>query len=160
MGRRPKPKTRPKSRPPPRSGGAGGREGGKPPKEGQQDLKEVPCYFHSAAKYGTGNGCSKGAACPFSHGKFLTKAEFEAASRPSRSASASRRKGDGKGKPSQPRQPSAGARKRLVPFHCNKFLKDGSCPNGDRCKYPHLTKEQYDEELAKMKAAAAAEAGT
>ena len=99
-----------------------------PPKEGQKDLKEVPCYFHSAAKYGAGKGCTKGAACSFSHGKFLSKAEFEAAERPSRSASASRRKGDGKGNPSKPRSPSAGARKRLVPYHCNKFLKDGTCP--------------------------------
>ena len=70
----PKPKRRQRSRPPPGSGGGGGKKGGEPPKEGQKtDLKEVPCYFHSAAKYGVGKGCSKGAACSFSHGKFLSK---------------------------------------------------------------------------------------
>ena len=133
-----------------------------PPKEGQKtDLKEVPCYFHSAAKYGAGKGCSKGAACSFSHSKFLSKADFEAAERPSRSASASRRKEADKGKPSppKPRPPSAGAGKRTVPFHCNKFLKDGTCPFGEQCKFPHLTKAHYDEELAKMKADAAAGTG-
>ena len=84
----------------------------------------------------------------------MTKAAFEAAQRP-RSASASKRtgKGGGKGKPG-PTQP----RKRTVPYYCNKFLKDGTCPN-ENCKYPHLTKAEYDEALAKMKAADAAEAG-
>ena len=156
-GTQPKPKKRPKSRPPPRSSEAGGSEGAKPPKPAKVDLKEVPCYFHSAEKYGAGNGCSKGAKCPFSHGKFMSKTEFEAAKRPSRSASASRRKGDGKGKASPPRPPTPGAGRRKVPFHCNKFLKEGSCQYGDNCKFPHLTKAQYDEELAKMKAAAAAD---
>ena len=96
-----------------------------------------------------------------SHSKFLTQADSEAAERPSRSASAAKRKGGGKGKPptSQPRSPSAGAGKRTVPSHCNKFLKEGTCPFGEQCKYPHLTQAEYDEELAKMKAAAAAGAG-
>ena len=43
----------------------------------------------------------------------------------------------------------------------NKFLKDGVCPyekDGKQCKYPHLTKAEYDAELASMKASAAAEA--
>ena len=46
-----------------------------------------------------------------------------------------------------------------MPYHCNKFLKDGVCPygqEGKQCKYPHLTKAYYDKELAKMKAAAVA----
>ena len=47
-----------------------------------------------------------------------------------------------------------------MPYHCNKFLKDGFCPyeqEGEKCKYPHLTKAEYEAELAKMKAAAAVE---
>ena len=99
----------------------------------------------------------------FPHSKFIAKADFEAAERP-RSASAPRRpgKGAGKGKSSaaQSRPPAAG--KRTVPYHCNKFLKDGVCPyeqEGKQCKYPHLTKAEYDAELAKMKASAAAGAG-
>ena len=93
----------------------------------------------------------------------MSNADFEAAERP-RSASASRRTGKGGGKgnssASQSRPPAAG--KRTVPRHCNKFLKDGVCPyeqEGKTCKYPHLTKAEYDEELAKLKAAAAAAAG-
>ena len=100
----------------------------------------------------------QGANCPFSHSKVMSKADFEAAERP-RSVSASNRtgKGGGKGRPSaQARTPSAG--KRTVPYHCNKFLKDGTCPV-ENCKYPHLSKEEYEAELAKMKAAAAAGAG-
>ena len=136
-----------------------------PPKGGANtNLKDVPCYFHSAAHHGAGKGCSKGAACSFSHSKFMSKADFEAAERP-RSASASRRlgKGGGKGKSpaAQSRTPSAG--RRTVPYHCNKFLKDGVCPYeqaGKQCKYPHLTKAEYDAELAKMKASAAAGAGS
>ena len=85
----------------------------------------------------------------------MPKADFEAAERP-RSASASRRTGKGGGK-GKSRTPSAG--RRNVPYHCNKFLKDGTCPAGDKCKYPHMTKEEYEAELAKMKAAAAAGAG-
>ena len=95
-----------------------------------------------------------------SHSKVMSKTDFEAAERP-RSASASRRSGQGGGKvkPSaaQSRPPAAG--KRTAPYHCNKFLKDGVCPYGEQCKYPHLTKAEYDAELAKMKASAAAGAG-
>ena len=50
-----------------------------------------------------------------------------------------------------------------TPYHCNKFLKDGVCPweaEGKTCKFPHLAREQYDAELAKMKAEAAAKAKT
>ena len=157
-------KGRHRSRPPKDGGGGGGNKGSEVPNGGPKtELKDVPCYFHSAAKYGAGKGCSRGAACSFSHSKFLSKTDFEAAERP-RSASASRRsgKGCGKGKSSaaQSRPPTAG--KRTVPRHCNKFLKDGVCPyeqEGKQCKYPHPTKAEYDEELAKMKASAAAGAG-
>ena len=128
--------------------------GGEPPKS--TNVKDVPCYFHSASRYGAGKGCSKGVECPFSHSKFLSRQDFDAAERP-RSASASRRTGKGGGKgQSSSRTPG----KRLIPFHCNKFLRDGTCPfeekEGKPCKYPHLNREQYDAELAKMKAAAAA----
>ena len=117
----------------------------------------MPCYFHSAARYGVGNGCSKGNDCPFSHSLIIKREDFEARERP-RSASASKGggKGGGKGK-----SPSRTPTKRLVPFHCNKFLKDGTCPfekDGKPCKYPHLNQEQYDAELARMKAAASAAA--
>ena len=151
---------RPRSRPPKDDGGGGGKKGAEAPKGTKTDLKEVPCYFHSAAQHGAPKGCSKGAACPFSHSKVMSKADFEAAERP-RSVSASRRpgKGGGQGKPpaAQSRTPSAG--KRTVPYHCNKFLKDGTCPFGDQRKYPHRTKAEYETELAKMKAAAAAGTG-
>ena len=133
--------------------GGGGNGGSEPPKK--TNLKDVPCYFHSAARYGTGNGCSKGNECPFSHSLFIKREDFEKKERP-RSASASRGggKGGGKGK-----SPSRGATKRLTPFHCIRFLKDGTCPfekDGGVCKYRHLNQEQYDAELAKMKAAASA----
>ena len=49
------------------------------------------------------------------------------------------------------------SKQRRIPYHCNKFLKDGTCPN-ENCKYPHLTKAEYEEALAKMKAENAAEA--
>ena len=158
-------KGRQSSRPPNGGNGGGGKKEGGAPKAGAKtDLKDVPCYFHTAAKYGVGQGCSQGAACSFSHRTFMSKADFEAAERP-RSASASRRsgKGGGKGKSSaaQSRPPAAG--KRTVPYHCNKFLKDGVCPyekDGKQCKYPHLTQAEYDAELAKMKASSAAGAGT
>ena len=138
--KKPKPTKRPRSRPPKQDGGGDGKKGAEAPKGNKTDLKEFPCYFHSAAQHGAGKGCSKGANCPFSHSKVMSKADFEAAERP-RSVSASNRtgKGGGKGRPSaQARTPSAG--KRTVPYHCNKFLKDGTCPSGDTCKYPHLTK--------------------
>ena len=48
--------------------------------------------------------------------------------------------------------------KKLIPFHCNKFLRDGVCPlekEGKTCKYPHLNQEQYDAEVARLKAEAA-----
>ena len=123
---------------------------------------DVPCYFHSAANYGSGTGCSKGAECGFSHIKFLTRADFDKAERP-RSMSATRReaKGGGKGRKggAAPRSQSARPR-RKVPFHCNKFSKDGVCPYeaaGKTCKYPHLTKAQHDAQLAEMNAAAPAD---
>ena len=116
-------------------------------------MKDVPCYFHSAARYGAGQGCSRGNACPFSHGIIMKREDFEKKERP-RSASASKGggKGGGKGR-------SRSASKKLIPFHCNKFLKDGVCPlekEGKTCKYPHLNQEQYDAEAARLKAAAAA----
>ena len=122
---------------------------------------DVPCYFHSAAKYGTGTGCSKGAECGFSHSKFLSKADFEKAERP-RSQSAARResKGAGKGRKGGAAPRSASAPPRKVPFHCNTFLKDGVCPYeaaGKTCRYPHLTQSHYDTKLAEMKAAAASQ---
>ena len=50
---KPKPKKRAGSRAPATGGGGGGGgagKGGEPPKDGQKpDLKDVPCYFHSAA---------------------------------------------------------------------------------------------------------------
>ena len=114
----------------------------------------MPCYFHSAAKYGTGNGCTKGNECPFSHSLFIKREDFDKRERP-RSASAS--KGGGKGA-SKTRSTSRDASKRTTPLHCIKFLRDGTCPyeKDGGCKYPHLNREQYDAELAKMKAAAAA----
>ena len=105
----------------------------------------------------------KGCCLPVSHSKFMSKADFEAAEKP-RSSSATRRTGKGRGKGKSPASQSRSpAGKRNVPYHCNKFLKDGVCPyeqEGKQCKYPHLTKAQYDEELAKMKASAAAGAGS
>ena len=134
-----------------RNGGDGGNGGDGPTKK--NNLKDVPCYFHSAARYGAGQGCYRGNACPFSHSLFIKREEFDTKERP-RSASASKGggKGGGKGR-------SRSASKRLIPFHCNKFLKDGVCPTekeGKTCKYPHLNQEQYDAEAARLKAAAAA----
>ena len=132
--------------------GSGGGKGGETPK--RTNFKDVPCYFHSAARYGAGNGWSKGAECPFSHSKFLNKQDFDTAERP-RSVSASKRSGKGGGKGKSSSRPPA---KRTTPLHCSKFLNDGVCPfekEGKKCKYPHLTREQYDAELARMKAAAA-----
>eukprot|EP00974_Lingulodinium_polyedra_P030251 2912158-Lingulodinium_polyedra.AAC.1 len=57
------------------------------------EKKTIPCYFHSAAQYGQGNGCTKGKDCPFAHDKLISKADFEKAARPvSRSVSAARKK--------------------------------------------------------------------
>ena len=127
-----------------------GKGGGAPTK-----LEDMPCYFHSAARYGVGTGCTKGKECPFSHKLFIKREDFENKERPrSSSASRGRGKGGGKGK-----SPSPSPTKRTTPLHCIKFLKDGTCPfekEGKPCKYPHLNQEQYDAELAKMKAAAAA----
>ena len=133
-------------------GGVGGKESETPKRTALQD---VPCYFHSVARYGVGNGCSKGAECQFSHSKLLNKKDFEAAERP-RPVSASRRSGKGGGKGKSSSRPPA---KRTTPLHCSKFLNQGVCPfeqEGKKCKYPHLTREQYDAEVARMKAAAAA----
>ena len=133
-----------------KNGGGGGKAANEQAKK--DGAKGVPCYFHSAARYGVGNGCSKGNDCPFSHSLIIKREEFEATERP-RSASASKGSGKGGGKGKSP------ARNRSVPFHCNRFLKDGTCPfekEGKPCRYPHLNREQYNAELAKMKAAAAA----
>ena len=46
-----------------------------------------------------------------------------------------------------------------MPYHCNKYLNDGTCPN-ENCKVPQLSKAEYEEAVAKMKAASAAEANT
>ena len=89
------------------------------------------------------------------HTLFIKREDFENQERPrSSSASRGRGKGGGKGK-----TPSRSPTKRTTPLHCIKFLKEGTCPfekEGKTCKYPHLNQEQYDAELAKMKAAAAA----
>ena len=91
------------------------------------NLKDAPCYFHSAHKYGVGNGCTKGADCAFSHGKFMSKAEFKQAERP-RAASAARRNGKPGPKSRQGDGSPGPSKQRRVPFHCHKFLKDGACP--------------------------------
>ena len=151
----PKNKGRTRSRKPKGGGAEEGRKRNDPPKG--TNLKDIPCWFHSASHHGAGKGCSRGATCPFSHSKFMSKADFEAAERP-RSLSASRRTGKGGGKGKAPAtQTRAASTARRTPFHCNKFLKDGVCPYeqaGKQCKYPHLTKAEYDNELAKMKATA------
>ena len=150
---KPKPKRRARSRPPPASGGSAGKDGETPQAPQKPDVKDVPCYFHSAAKYGQGNGCLKGAACSFSHARFMTKAAFQAEQRP-RSTSATKRPGRGSGNGKSAHQP----KKSKLPYHCNKFLKDGAC-SGKNCRYPHLTKVEYEAELVRIKAAETAESG-
>ena len=96
---------------------------------------------------------SKGRTAYF-HTLIIKREDFDNMERP-RSASASRGSGKGGGKGTSP---TRGPTKRTTPLHCMKFLKDGTCPfekEGKPCTYPHLNQEQYDAELAKMKAAAA-----
>ena len=80
----------------------------------------------------------KGNNCPFSHGKFMSKADFEKAQRP-RSASATRRESKGGGKGRQGSGSGSPTKQRRAPYHCNKFLKDGVCPfeaAGKKCTFP------------------------
>ena len=135
------------------------KSGAAPPRT--TNLKDVPCYYHSAAQHITGHkGCRFGKDCHFAHDKLLSKAEFDRMERPrARSASASStgsRKGKGKGKGDSARPP----RTRTEPLHCNKFLKTGKCDyvgkNGEKCKFPHLTRAEYDAAVEKLKAQAAA----
>ena len=46
------------------------------------------------------------------------------------------------------------------PIHCNRFLKDGHCAFGAKCRDPHLMKEDYDRKVAEMKAASTAAPAT
>eukprot|EP00974_Lingulodinium_polyedra_P029187 2812876-Lingulodinium_polyedra.AAC.1 len=63
------------------------------------DKKTIPCYFHSAAQYGQGSGCTKGKDCPFAHGKLISKADFEKAARPASRSASEAKKGQGDGRP-------------------------------------------------------------
>ena len=140
----------------PKRGRSRNKDNGGSGKGGNEPNKlDLPCYFHSAARYGVGTGCTKGKECQFSHKLFIKREDFENQERP-RSSSASRGRGKGGGKD---KSPSRTPTKRTTPLHCIKFLKEGTCPfmkEGKPCKYPHLNQEQYDAELAKMKTAAAA----
>ena len=157
-------KGRQSSRPPNGgSGGGGKKEGGAPKRARRLTSRMCLATFTPPPSTGPEKDAQRVLHVRFHTASFMSKTDFEAAERP-RSASASRRsgKGGGKGKSSaaQSRPPAAG--KRTVPYHCNKFLKDGVCPyeqEGKQCKYPHLTKSEYDAELAKMKSSAAAGAG-
>ena len=95
--------------------------------------------------------------------ELLSKADFEKTERP-RSTSAARRTTNEKPKGRDSNKGNDGSRppkQRKVPYHCNTCLNDGVCPfekDCKQCKFPHLTKKQYDAELSKMKAAAPATA--
>jgi len=114
------------------------------------------CWFHQPK---SGTTCTRGTACKFPH-TIVSKAEFEAMPRPRSMSAAGRapsggpsaspggtprgkgvKKGKGKGKDDKGKK---------VPFCCHQYLKEGKCDRGDNCKFPHMSREEYNAAKAKL----------
>ena len=151
-----------------KGGGKGkesGKAGSKPPNPTPQGEKTEICWFHQAKHHGVHErGCKYTTQeCRKIHGPPISRAQFEAMTRPSstsRGPSKGANKGGGKGgKGKSKYDPSKtffiGKDGKKVPYCCTSFLKTGVCDwetrnPGKKCRMKHFDEAGLQAETKKI----------